>query len=141
MLRNKHFINCLCQFLHPHKNFFAQGYHFVAPPLKTAGIDDKALAKSLEIEKKEVKSSKGVVAESLEVGTKQSWAPAKVNPAHNMYIPLLSCSLLPGIGRLISQVVVGPLTPRVSFDQLYEIFSTFGEVAITNVLHLLIIRM
>merc|ERR1719342_251668 len=26
------------------------------------------------------------------------------------------------------KVVVGPLTPRVSFDQLYEIFSTFGEV-------------
>merc|ERR1719312_1392648 len=77
------------------------GYHFVAPPLKTAGLDGKALAKSLKIEKKEVESSKGV-AESLEVDTKLSWAPAKV--------------------------VVGPLTPRVSFDQLYEIFSTFGEV-------------
>lgn len=74
------------------------GYHFVASSLKTAGSSN-----GIALAKKIVGNSKGVGESSnLEADTRQSWAPA--------------------------EVVVGPLTPRVSFDQLYEIFSTFGEV-------------
>jgi len=81
---------------------FITGYHFVAPPPKTAGQSSN-LAKSLESENSRVDSSKRVgESSSPEVDIRQTWAPVKV--------------------------VVGPLTPRVSFDQLYEIFSTFGEV-------------
>jgi len=82
------------------------GYHFVAPPPKITGqsSNGKTLAKSPEIGKNKTVDSSKEVAESSNLGlvTRQSWAPVRV--------------------------VVGPLTPRVSFDQLYEIFSTFGEV-------------
>lgn len=80
------------------------GYHFVASSLKTAGSSNGiALAKNPENGNKIVGNGRGVAESSnLEVDSRQSWAPA--------------------------EVVVGPLTPRVSFDQLYEIFSTFGEV-------------
>ena len=65
--------------------FLLQGYHFVASSLTTAGQSSNgiALAKNLENGNKIVGNSKGVAESSnLEADTRQSWAPAEVNPAY-----------------------------------------------------------
>ena len=61
-----------------------QGYHFVASSLKTAGSSNGiALAKNPENGNKIVGNGRGVAESSnLEVDSRQSWAPAEVNPAY-----------------------------------------------------------